>query len=52
MRTPRTRQHHPLASAGAAAEHFILRHFGFRLTRPEAKETPSRAAARNADRRP
>jgi len=46
MQTPRTRRHRPLAPAGTFAEHLILRHFGFRLTRPQAKETLPRTARR------
>jgi hypothetical protein len=51
MPSTATHRHHPLARAGTAAEHFILRHFGFRLMRPESKESPPRGAARASERR-
>jgi hypothetical protein len=46
MSSPRTRRHHPIARAGSAAEHLILRHFGFRVIRPGSKQTPSRTEER------
>jgi hypothetical protein len=51
MPSPRPRRHHPIARAGTAAEHLILRHFGFRLIRPEGKETRPRGAERAPEHR-
>ena len=44
MRPSRNRRHHPLAAAGTALEHIVLRHFGFRVIRGAAKESPPGAA--------
>ena len=35
MRPSRIRRHHPLAAAGNALEHVVLRHFGFQVIRHE-----------------
>lgn len=40
MRPSRAHRHHPLAAAGAALEHLVLRHFGFHLIRTDTKEPP------------
>lgn len=42
MPSVRARRRHPLAAAGAAVEHLVLRHFGLRLNRHEAKDPPPR----------
>jgi hypothetical protein len=44
MRASRVRRHHPLAAAGSALEHLVLRHFGFQVIRNEPKEPPPGAA--------
>jgi hypothetical protein len=41
MRPSAIRRHHPLAAAGSALEHLVLRHFGFQVARAEPK--PPRA---------
>ena len=47
MHPSRSRKHHPLATAGAALEHFVLRHFGFHPA-PSGTEEPSRPAPKRA----
>jgi hypothetical protein len=42
----RARRHHPLAAASTAVEHLVLRHFGLRLNRREAKDSPPRSRDR------
>ena len=44
MRPARVRRHHPLVAVGSALEHIVLRHFGFRVIRTEAKEPPGDAS--------
>jgi hypothetical protein len=51
MLSPRPHRHHPLTRAGTAAEHFILRHFGFRLMRPESNAGAQRSATPAPERR-
>ncbi|MGZ4293603.1 MAG: hypothetical protein ACXVRM_05130 [Solirubrobacteraceae bacterium] len=46
MRSSRARRHHPLAAAGAALEHLVLRHFGFHVIRADAEESPARDPTR------
>lgn len=46
MRPSRTRSHHPLAVAGSALEHLVLRHFGLQL-KPAAKHSPRRSRRRS-----
>jgi hypothetical protein len=43
MRPSRVYRHHPLAAAGSALEHVVLRHFGFHVIRSETKERPDHA---------
>jgi hypothetical protein len=44
MRPSPIRRHHPLAAAGTALGHFVLRHFGFQVIRGETNESPPQAA--------
>ena len=46
MRSFRTRRHHPLAAAGTAVEHVVLRHFGLHLIRHETKDSAPRPSDR------
>ena len=50
MPSPRSHRPHPLIRAGTAAEHFILRHFGFRLM-PEGKGAAQPSATPGQERR-
>jgi hypothetical protein len=49
MRPSPVPRHHPLAAAGTALEHLILRHFGFQVMRSETNESPPKAAKDAAD---
>jgi len=51
MRPPPIRRHHPFAAAGSALEHLVLRHFGFQVIRPEARESPPQPAKGAGDAR-
>jgi hypothetical protein len=46
MRSFHVRRHHPLATANAALEHLVLRHFGLQLSRTAAAESPPRRPER------
>lgn len=51
MRPSPSRRHHPLAAAGTALEHLVLRHFGFQVIHGEAKQSPPQAPADAGDAR-
>jgi len=46
MHSFRTRRHHPLAAAGTAVEHIVLRHFGLQLHRDKIEASSPRATGR------
>jgi hypothetical protein len=46
MRPSRAHSHHPLAAAGSALEHLVLRHFGLQLIPTQTKESPRRSRRR------